>query len=374
MNIALISPNQDAFSETFIQAHKKGLEGNVLFYYGDSFPTNLEGYGMFPSTLGDFSSYLLKKIYSKNIQSDHFKERGLMRSFKKNKIDIVYAEYGTTGVAVLNICKSMSIPLVVNFHGYDISIDKIIEEYKEAYQSLFQYASAIIAVSKKMIDDLVALGCPREKIHYTPCAPNDVFFSFTPTYSENSFISVGRFTEKKAPYYTILAFNEVLKHYPQALLYMVGGGELYSICQNIIKHLGIEENVKLLGVCKHNELQKYFERVKAFLQHSIVAENGDSEGTPVAVLEASAAALPVISTKHAGINDVVIDDKTGYLVEEHDTKVMADKILLLLNESNKCKELGEEGRRFIKENFSMKKHLELLNDILKNSLNSRINQ
>lgn len=101
--------------------------------------------------------------------------KNLIRSFKQNKIDLVFAEFGTTGADILGICKQIKIPLIVNFHGFDSSDKSILDLYRYKYIDMFQYASAIIAVSKEMVIDLKTIGCPEEKIHYITYGPADLF-------------------------------------------------------------------------------------------------------------------------------------------------------------------------------------------------------
>src|SRR5690606_35506477 len=101
-----------------------------------------------------------------------------------------------------------------------------------------------------------------------------------------------------------------------------------------------------------------------FLQHSIVADNGDSEGSPVGIIEASAAGLPVISTRHAGIIESVLEDKTGFLVDELDVISMSNYMSQLYKDRELCQIMGEAGRRHIKENFSLNKHLNQINNLI----------
>jgi glycosyltransferase involved in cell wall biosynthesis len=96
-------------------------------------------------------------------------------------------------------------------------------------------------------------------------------------------------------------------------------------------------------------------RARAFLQHSIRASDGDSEGTPVAILEAQASGLPVIATRHAGIPDVVLDGRTGFLVAEGDVNGMAEKIARLGEDAGLAAELGVEGRSHVLERFTMER-------------------
>ena len=85
-----------------------------------------------------------------------------------------------------------------------------------------------------------------------------------------------------------------------------------------------------MGVITPEEYRSELQNSLAFVQHSITAENGNMEGTPLAVLEASAAGIPVISTNHAGIPDVVLYEQNGLLCQEKDVQKMTDNIIKLL--------------------------------------------
>jgi glycosyltransferase involved in cell wall biosynthesis len=78
------------------------------------------------------------------------------------------------------------------------------------------------------------------------------------------------------------------------------------------------------------------------------------EGTPLAILEASAAGFPVISTVHAGIPDVVIDGETGFLVLEHDVVWMTAAMLKLLEDKELAQEMGFKGKKNVSSNFLRK--------------------
>jgi glycosyltransferase involved in cell wall biosynthesis len=97
-----------------------------------------------------------------------------------------------------------------------------------------------------------------------------------------------------------------------------------------------------------------------------VAANGDSEGTPVGIIEAMAAGLPVVSTRHAGIPDVVIENETGFLVDEGDINQMAEHLLSLVKDRNLAKQMGLKGKSRITEYFTLEKHLETINRLIHN--------
>ena len=351
--LAILSPNQNAYSETFIQAHKN-LPFNIKFYYGGSIPSFLEG----SDSIMKFD--LSEKIKRKLLRGFTFGEKCLLVSLRKEKVDCVLAEYGTTAADSLKVIRHLNIPLIVHFHGYDASVKEVIQKYTEKYSSVFEYASKIIVVSKKMKEALLKLRCPEEKLVINCYGPDNSFFSVRPTFQKPQFLSVGRFVNKKAPHLTIFAFKKVTDARPDARLIMVGEGELLNLCKELAKLLNLENSIEFKGVCTPNEIKELFQDSLAFVQHSVTAPNGDSEGTPVAILEAQAAALPVISTYHAGIPDVVIHNETGLLVEEWDVDVMAENMVKVLQEENFARKLGEAGRKRIAENFTLEKHLNSL--------------
>ncbi|MNG12084.1 GDP-mannose-dependent alpha-(1-6)-phosphatidylinositol monomannoside mannosyltransferase [compost metagenome] len=120
----------------------------------------------------------------------------------------------------------------------------------------------------------------------------------------------------------------------------------------------------LPGVLSKEQFSDYIENALAFVQHSVTAINGDQEGTPVAVLEASASGLPVIATFHAGIPDVIVDGETGLLVAEHDVDAMTQKMMLLLSNKELAKQLGKNGKERIKTHFTMEKHLKTIDALI----------
>jgi glycosyltransferase involved in cell wall biosynthesis len=109
-------------------------------------------------------------------------------------------------------------------------------------------------------------------------------------------------------------------------------------------------------------------QARAFVQHSVTASHGDSEGTPVAILEAGAIGLPVVSTRHGGIKDVVVEGQTGFLVEEGDVQGMAERMLCLARDASLAERLGCNARNRICAEFSMENSIDNLSRIMKNAV------
>ena len=349
--IAIVSTNSIAISETFIKAQIDFLPATIILHTG-----------WLPTKIGD--KYILNKFkrYINYILRPFHKElfsieNAIIKILKKARIEAILAQYGPGGCAMIRVCKKTRIPLFVHFHGFDASDKNTLKEYSESYKLLFKEAKGIIAVSKKMLSKLIELGCPHNKIYLIPYGPNDLFLKINPTFKNETFFSIGRFVDKKAPCLTILAFIEVLKSHSNAKLIIGGEGILLNVCKNIVKAYGIEESVNFPGILRPEETAKYMQNSIAYVQHSVVAESGDSEGTPVAILEASASGLPVIATRHAGIPDIIITNETGFLVEEYDINTMASAMIQLIEDKKLAKRIGLAGKDRILNNFTMDKYI-----------------
>lgn len=356
---AIIGFNKNAPTETFIRQHVEQLAGGKWYLYG------AKGYYYFQDKSLTLNVSVWSKAYFKIFgKPEQLGYYGLSCFLKKNKITGILAEYGMVGVDLMEVCKKLTIPLFVHFHGYDASKYTILDFYKDKYKELFLVAHSIFVVSKKMHKDLLDMGCGPKKLNYNPCGPHPYFFSIKANRAAPYFISIGRFVEKKAPHLLILSFDKVVKQIPNARLIMIGDGYLFGACQWLVKSLKLEYYVQFTGALAHEEIRVKFQESFCLVQHSVTATDGDSEGTPVAILEAGAASLPVIATRHAGIPDVVIDGETGFLIEEGDVEAMAHAMITLYEDRVLCTKMGIAARAHIQANFSMEKHIGRIKEIM----------
>ena len=375
-NICIVSQAPVGHTETFIKAHLNRIEGNVYHLYGYYLRYSENGISLrekykpkkrvWERFLNIFPHYF---VYRRNQKiKNNYSDFNLTKKYlTENKIDIILAEYGITGSFITPVCKALNIPLIVHFHGFDASRYDILNQFQEQYKEMFEYTSAIIVVSQRMLEGLKTMGCPEKKLVYNPYGPNPIYFQVKPDYDSNHIIAIGRQTFKKAPYLTILAFAKVLNEIPDLVLHFVGDGEIMEISKNLVKALGIEQHVVFHGVQPPQKIVDLMNQSFMFVQHSIIAANGDSEGTPVAVLEAMAAGLPVVATKHAGISDVVVENGTGYLVDEGDIDQMAEYIINVAADRALAEKLGKKGKERIAGEFTLSKHLEVINKTIQDA-------
>lgn len=361
-NIVVASANKSKYSETFIHDQVAHLPANVHYFHTNNLPTK---YGhdeklFLNNTFFNRLKFWFEKEFL-NHNEEYFLKRAIKKYLLKNNIEIVLAQYGPVGVEIMDICEKANIPLIVYFHGFDAYRNDILQSYSKQYKKLFNISRNIFVVSHDMERQIKTLGAPSEKIIYNPCGVNPNKFSYCPAGQNGPiFLSVGRFVDKKNPLMTIRAFNELYKLIPKSTLILVGDGHLRKESEKLVHRLGLDDAVSFLGIQPHNQINKLMAKSRVFLQSSICPPSGDKEGTPVSIMEASLSGLPIISTKHGGIVDVVIDNKSGFLVDENDYKTMAKHMIHLSNDPDFATAMGKSGNKHIMENYTLNKNIDTI--------------
>merc|ERR1712091_398518 len=134
--------------------------------------------------------------------------------------------------------------------------------------------------------------------------------------------------------------------------------------KRLVLQQALTSQVRFVGVLCPAEIAALMRQVRGFVQHSLVAPDGDSEGSPVAVMEAKLSGLPVVATRHAGIPEVVMDGSTGILVEEGDVQAMANAMAQLVRNPQLAARLGAAGQERMSLNFTVEHHLAAVSALL----------
>jgi glycosyltransferase involved in cell wall biosynthesis len=363
--LCIAYPNKFSYSETFIRDQVNGLQPQVLVYEG-----------WLPSRLPDDKSFLPFPL-------NHLVFRGAFRNvfpgpynqlytrwmadfLRKKRVQVVLAQYGPMGVGLMEACRRAGAGLVVHFHGFDAYHHDTLAKYGPGYGRLFGQADALIAVSQDMKRQLVGLGADAGKVHVNSCGVDTGRFAGAlPGEAPPHFVAVGRFTEKKGPLLTLRAFAKVLRLCPEAQLVMIGTGDLLPPAEQLAAQLGIAGAVSFRGAQLQEQVAEALRKARVFVQHSIRPASGDSEGTPVAVLEASSMGLPVVSTLHGGIKDAVVHGESGFLVEEGDVEGMANYMYLLATDRRLAHAMGLRGRQHVQSHYELSERTRSLAGIIK---------
>jgi len=166
-------------------------------------------------------------------------------------------------------------------------------------------------------------------------------------------LSVGRLVEKKGFEYAIRGIAKVLRSYPKIRYEIAGDGPEKSKLERLITELGVTNNIKLLGWQEREEISRLLGEAHIFLAPSVTSPKGDQEGIPVVLMEAMASGLPVISTYHTGIPEIVNHGESGFLVEERDVEDIADRLTRLMKRRELWQEMGLKGRKHIEEHYNL---------------------
>lgn len=349
--LLVFAPTRRAASETFVRANLEGLPCEVTAYFGDECPWK------HPRQLAYGLSVLLSKALTR---VGWLRMAGLPASLvaevliKHHQPDLVLAEFGFHAVRVMEACPRARVPLVVHFRGSDLSAAGKLGVLKGRYRRLIQLAAGLICKSRPMACTLQDLGAEPSAILISASGANASLFSVgDPVAAPPVCLAVGRFVEKKGPLHTIRAFS----HVPTGELWMVGDGPLRDAACRLVEELGLGGRVRFLGTRTQAQVAELMRQVRVFVQHSLVAPDGDSEGNPVAVMEAQLSGLPVVATRHAGIPEVVLDGVTGVLVDEGDEEGMARAMEQILDDPALAAQLGASGRNRVLAGFTLDHHL-----------------
>ena len=363
--LGIVLPYAPAPSETFITNHIAHLPAKIVTVQG--WRPSIEGRTVLSLPRRVFHK-LLRSLFGGGLERET--TAAYVKAFCRHRVAAVLAEYGTTGVMTVDACRQLHIPLIVYFFGYDATVTSVLDEHAESYPRMFQEACAVIAISRSIQRRLVLLGAPPEKVHYIPCGVDCGQFSgASPADAPPLFLAVGRFVEKKAPQLTIKAFAQVHSAHPAARLRMIGDGPLWNECRELAQTLGVADAVEFMGTQTHASVSREMHQARCFVQHSVEAASGDCEGTPVGILEAGGSGLPVISTRHSGIPDIVIEGETGFLVDERDVEGMARHMLRMAEDPALAARLGQAARKRIEDHFSLEQTISALWEVIESCMN-----
>ena len=275
--------------------------------------------------------------------------------------DIIHAHFAAYPASwAMKLSRMFGIPYVVTTHAYDIYINPDIETMTEKFDS----ASRIVSISEYNRNYLSELFGNKydNKIDVIRCGiDTDKFKSAAKVTHENiRILFVGRLIEKKAPLDALKAFAKVCETRENAELRIIGSGEQESDIKSGIREYGLENRVVMLGEKTRSEVMEELAGADIFFLPSKTAANGDREGIPVSILEASSSGVPVASTRHTGIPEAVIDGETGFLVQERDIQSMAEKLIRLIENPELRFRMGKAGRERVEKYFTREREIDEL--------------
>lgn len=292
---------------------------------------------------------------------------------QQQPLDLLHAHFAIDGIYGLALAKKKSIPLITTLHGFDVTVKNkdLLASRSPAWINYFLHQKKLkregdkfIGVSDFIVMQAIRNGFPEDKIvrHYIGI---DVEKYQPAIDAEQSgiILHVARLVEKKGTAVLLEAIKKVKSTHKDVQLVIIGEGPLLAQLQAQVAASGIDNNVTFTGALPHAEVMAWMRKASMLVLPSLTAKTGDAEGLGMVLLEAAVTAVPVIGSNHGGIPEAIIDEKTGFLVEEGNAQQLAERILFLLNNEEKRCAMGREARAFVSENFNLALQTKKLEDI-----------
>src|SRR5271154_372775 len=274
--------------------------------------------------------------------------KAVRRFINEIQPDILHAHYAS-GYATLGRLAGFH-PYVVSVWGSDIfDFSKKSKLHRMIVEANLSSADRICSTSQVMADE-IRLCCPRE-INLTPFGVDCEYFSPQTHANASGEFVVGVVKALEPEYgieYLIRGFSILSKRtsQPRKLrLIIAGDGSLRDSLTHLAKELNIDEQTTFLGFVPHQRVPEILKRISVFVAPSVFESFG------VAVLEASASALPVVASEVGGLSEVVQDRVTGILIAPRDPGAIADALEELLEDEQLRNKLGRNGRKFVLEHY-----------------------
>jgi len=280
------------------------------------------------------------------------------------KYDIIHCHFGPNGnlAALLKDVGAIKGKIVTTFHGEAGYTRE--KRHPKGFTPLFEKGDLILPMSEREKQDLIKLGCSPRKIVVHRMGVDLSKFDFIPRRPRDDgrvrLLTVARLVEKKGVEYAIRAVAGVLKKHPHLEYKIAGDGPLKSDLANLIDALDVNDRVKLLGWMPQEEIVELMKKADILLAPSVTSADGDQEGIPVVLMEAMAQGLPVLSTWHAGIPELIQDGKSGFLVPERNADALAEKLEHFIERPGIWPVMGKAGREYVEKYYDIDK----LNDRL----------
>lgn len=285
--------------------------------------------------------------------------------FSKNKFDLVVTqEPFLTALAGWKIKKKFKVPLLVHFHGDFWQNKYWLKEkwYNRCLLVLSKFlapkADGIRVVSSGIKEKLLKAKIPESKIRIIPTPVDLAKFSegdekriakIRKEHGEKkTIINVGRLDSSKDYPALFKTIALVYEKYRNLAFCQVGAGFYLS------EKIRVDENLILtsFGKLEQKELINYYHAVDVYVSSSCHESFGK------VLVEAMACGLPVVATATTGSKEIVVNEKNGFLVPVGDEKALAKKVLYLLNEPEIAKQMGEAGRKMVRERFNQQKTIQ----------------
>jgi len=281
----------------------------------------------------------------------------------KREWDIIHAEFLGIGYSYLGIKHLLNIKYFVSSRGSEINTIEINPQKHQLVKTL-QDCDGIHVVSEKMLDKIIKLGIPEDKILVNRPAINFSQYKNLSKQETNIplILSVGRLVWIKGLDYLLESFRLLKDKKISFRAVIIGDGPLFSELQYSISDLQLDEEVQLIGNIPPHKVSNWLQKASIFVLSS------HEEGISNAALEAMGAGVAVVSTACGGMDEVIQHRKNGLLVPIRNPVVLSNELGSLLLDPIRRKQLGKEARITIENKFDLSRQTQMFEAFYRNEL------
>ena len=266
------------------------------------------------------------------------------------KPDLIHAQHGHIAWWALPVARRLGLPMVVSVRGLDLRM--MLDLAGDRLREFMDIPTRFLPRCEDMARDLERAGLPAERIaaHPSGIRVQDIVFRERTAPPEGEpivFLVVGRLVEKKGVSDAIRALAASRAALRRCVLRVVGGGHEEAALRRLAKELGVEDRVQFVGELTQEGVWREMAAAHVFVLASREGKGGDREGVPNALKEAAAYGLPVISTDHGGIPEVVKHGETGLLAPAGDVEGLAAQFEEMAARPQRWAEMGRRGREIV---------------------------
>ena len=278
---------------------------------------------------------------------------------KEAPFDVVHCHFGPIGqtVAQLRDLGAIDGRLVTVFHGVDASAQ--LRASPGCYRFLFGAGDLFLPVSREWRRRLVESGCDPRRIAVHRMGVDTSGLRYRPRSCEPGrtlrVLTVGRLIEKKGIEHGLRAIAQLARAGFDVAYDIAGDGPLRPSLERLAAHFGIGQLVRFHGWLDRTAVVALMRDADILLAPSVTARDGDQEGIPVTLMEAMAAGLPVVATRHSGIPELIEDGRSGLLVPERNSAAVASALIRLLHAPGESEYLARNARERVCEEFDSTK-------------------
>ncbi len=267
--------------------------------------------------------------------------------------DLIHIQWGNLGEELLSNLDFLA-PVIVSFHSSVTPRTWSISN--TGFSSVFKKANTILPVSDYIKNELTSMGCDSRKLitHHMGVDTSLFFPGLTKNNNTVDILSVGSFIEKKGFQDAIRAIGILPKDLRASLKYkLIGEGPMKTEYERLIRKGGIKDIVIFLGKLTQDRVVLEYQNSDIYIHSSMLSSEGDDEGIPTAIIEAQSCSIPIISTRHTGIPEVVQHGVSGYLSAENDINDLSTNLSRLVSNQNLREKMGKSGRKIVVDKFNV---------------------